>query len=114
MTTEATEQNTAATNGSNGDRRRVVMQVDDAGKSPSYANAFQVHAGAGEVVLDFGYRTAAGQVNVPTQDGGAEGADRVRFLVSGRVALTYPVAKQLAGMLNQILEQAERRAASQQ
>lgn len=106
------QQNHVTTTGEDGERRRVVMQVDESGKAPTYANAFQVQAGPTEVVLDFGYRTAAGQVNVPSQDGGTESADRLRFLVANRVAMAYPVAKQLMSMLQQALEQAERRASN--
>lgn len=92
-------------------RRRLVMQFDESGHAPHYANAYQVQAGRLEVVLDFGYRTAAGRVNVPGQDGSSEQADRLRFIISNRVALPYPVAKQLLKTLAGVVADAEKKMA---
>lgn len=89
--------------------RRMVMQLDESGHAPHYANAFQIQSGKLEVVFDFGYRTAAGRVNVPTRDGGQEQADRLRFVISNRVAMPYPVAKQLCEVLQNSLAKAEAR-----
>ena len=90
-------------------RRRLVMQVDENGRAPQYANAYQVQAGSNEVVLDFGYRSSAGRVQVPSQDGGQEQADRLRFVVASRVALPYPVARQLLDTLQNAVGEAEKR-----
>jgi len=91
-------------------KRRIVMQVDEVGKAPYYANAFQVQTGQMEVVLDFGYRTMTGQISADADADRAEIPNRLRFLIANRVALPYPVARQLATMLQQALQDVETRS----
>lgn len=85
-------------------QRQVMLRIDDAGATSSYANAYNLFPSNEEITVDLAMRLPGRKV--PT---GQEGqtAEELRLKVEHRVVMNYATAKRLAGSLVQTIQKYE-------
>lgn len=87
--------------GQAGGQGQVMVQVDESRAHMAYVNAWQLNAGAEEIVCDLG-------VQVPRMMGNQQ---TISFQVGARVVLSPNSAMRFAAALQQVIAQREQRMA---
>ncbi len=85
-------------------QQQVMVQVDESKTHTTYANAWQMNAGADEIICDLG-------VQIPRMVGNQQS---ISFQVGSRIVMSPNSAMRFAAALQQVIAQREQRIAEVQ